>query len=159
MAILRKRIEMRTEFDIAGYSPTRELVLIAEVKWLKESSEENAVYFRRNLLSHRLLSEVPYFLLAYRSSFFLWRGASDPGASPDFKAPAKPVLKKYLGTFAESESGPGPESMESAVNLWLSELASGIQEPDPSSEPDKMILDSGLYDRIKGGEVRRQMLE
>jgi hypothetical protein len=149
---------MTEAFDIAAYSPRRQLVLLAEVKWLKESSEENAVFFRRNLLSHSLLSDVPYFLLAYRNGFFLWKGSSDPGSSPDFRAPAKPVLKKYLGALAETERGPGPEGMESAVNLWLSELASGIQEPDLESEPDKMLVESGLYDQLKGGEVRRQSL-
>jgi hypothetical protein len=150
---------MRNEFDIVAYAPNRQLVLIAEVRWLKETSEENAAFFRRNLLSHGLLKESPYFLIAYRSAIFLWKGTSAPDARPDFKSPAKPVLRKYLGAMADTDQGPGPESMESAIKLWLSELASGIQEPDSNSEADSMLVTSGLYERLKGAELRREVLE
>jgi hypothetical protein len=155
----QSRQEMGNQFDIAAYSPDRQLVLLAEVKWLKELTEEEAAFFRRNLLAHQLLTEVPYFLLAHRNAFFLWKGKGTPGNRPDFKAAAKPVLKKYLGDLADTGSGAGPESMELAVKLWLSDLASGIEQPDPNSEADKMLVDSGLLDSLKGGEVRREYFE
>jgi hypothetical protein len=67
---------MRNQYDIAAYSSDRQLVLIADIKAGKEISEENAAHFRRNLLAHGLLVEVPYFLLAYKTHFFLWKGAA-----------------------------------------------------------------------------------
>ena len=146
---------MRSQFDIAAFSRSRELVLLAEVKWQKENSEENAISFRKNPLKSGLLPAVPFFLIAYRSGLFLWKETSPPEAKPDYKAAAKPVLKKYLGNFADNEKVPGPESMESAIKLWLSDLANGFESPDSNSEPDKMLVASGLYDRIQNGEVRQ----
>ena len=151
-----QRLEMRDRHDIAGYSPDRKLVLIADVKAGKKTSEENASFFRRNLLAHGLLSEVPYFLLAYKTQFFLWKGVRGPDARPDYQAAAKPVLEKYLGKIAEDERGPGSEGLEIAVKSWLSELASGIQVPAAQSAPDQMLVESGLYDCLKGGEVHSE---
>jgi hypothetical protein len=144
---------MRNQYDIAGYSFDRQLVLIADVKAGKETSEENAAHFRRNLLAHGLLAEVPYFLLAYKTQFFLWKGTRDADSRPDYKAAAKPVLEKYLGEIGESARGPGSESLEIAVKSWLSELASGVRAPDTLFAPDQMLVESGLFERLKGGEV------
>jgi hypothetical protein len=148
---------MQSRFDIAAYSPNRQLVLLAEVKWLKEASEENAIFFRRNLINNKLLPRIPYFLIAYRNALYLWKESTAADSPPDFKAAAKPVLKKYLGTVAENDPGPGPEGMETAVKLWLSDLASGVEDPDPQSAADKMLVDSGLYDQLKFGEVGRDV--
>ena len=148
---------MRNQFDIAAYSRHRQLVLLAEVNWVKESSEETAVLFRHDLISHQLLPQVPFFLLAYRNALFLWKEASRPDARPNFQAATRPVLKKYLGDLADSDTGPGPEGMESAVKLWLSDLASGIESPDARTDADKMLVDSGLYELIRHGEVHRDL--
>ncbi len=148
---------MRNQFDIAAYSRDRQLILLAEVKWVKESSEDTAVFFRHNLLSHQLLPQVPFFLLAYRNALFLWKEASQSDARPNFQAATRPVLKKYLGGLADSDTGPGPEGMESAIKLWLSDLASGIESPDAGSDADKMLVDSGLYEMIRNGEVHRDL--
>ncbi|HTU65770.1 MAG TPA: hypothetical protein VMF52_07465 [Steroidobacteraceae bacterium] len=148
---------MRGIYDIAVYSKSRQLVLLAEVKWVKESSEASATFFRKNLIANHLLPCEPHFLLAYRNEFFLWDAGSSADDPPRFRAPAKSVVKKYLSTVSSAEVAPGPESMESAVKLWLSELVSGIELPDASSEPDKMLVDSGLYEKIKNGEVTRKL--
>jgi hypothetical protein len=159
MKSFQLRCEMGNQFDIAAYSPNRELVLLVEVKWSKDSSQEGAVFFRRNLRNHGMLTDGPHFLLANRNNLFLWKGSSGPDAEPDFRGPAKPVLKKYLGDIAETEVGAGPESVELAFKLWLTDLARGSQLPDPESAADRMLVDSGLYQQIKGGEVRRESTE
>jgi hypothetical protein len=159
MKIVQLRHEMRNRFDIAAYSSAKELVLLVEVKWSKESSEEDAIFFRRNLRNHSILTDGPHFLLAYRNNLFLWKGSTSPDAQPDFRSPAKPVLRKYLGEIAETASGAGPESLELAFKLWLTDFARGSELPDPKSDADKMLVDSGLYQKIRGGEVRREAIE
>lgn len=159
MAKVLPRVGMRNEFDITGYSPDRKLVLVGEVKYLKETSDENATFFRRNLLSHGLLSSEPYFLLVYRTTLFLWKGHSAVEAKPDYIASMKPVLKKYLKTLSADDDAAGPETLEFATKTWLSDLASEVRSPDPKSEPDKVLIESGLYESLKGGDVRRQIVE
>lgn len=37
---------------------------------------------------------------------------------------------------------------------WLSFLASDLRGANPKSEPEKMLLDSGVYDQLRHGDVR-----
>lgn len=150
---------MSGKFDIAAYSKTRQLVLLAEIHSLRESSEDAAVQFRMNLLTHNFLGEVPYFLIADRNSLFLWKQGSEPGKRPDFKSPAKPVLKKYLGNLADTNDRIGAESLDQAIRLWLTDLATEYEPPNPDSEADKMLVQSGLLACLKGGEIRRLLPE
>ena len=159
MARPKPRIEMPNQFDFAAYSPARELVMLIEVKWSKDSSEEDAIFFRKNLRGNRILSDGPHFMLAYRNRLFLWKGSSAPDAKPDYASPAKPILKEYLGERTDAENEVGPETLEQAYKLWLIDLIRGSKVPDPKSDADNILVDSGVYARIKGGEIRRGFLE
>lgn len=149
---------MRLEYDIVVEAPDRTRVLIVECKRAKESSDTDAVHWRRNLQAHGLNPNSEFFLLAFPTKLFLWRADRPPNASPDFSAPAKPVLKRYLGRVADQPGGPLPESLEIAFSSWLNDLASGVRQPDASSEPEQMVVQSGLLERIKGGRVRTQVV-
>ena len=148
---------MRPQTDIAIYSPDNHLVLVVEVKGGKQSKSDAAAQLRRNLLVHGLLPISPYFLLAYQTNLFLWRSGSELLAPPQFTAPAKPVLQDYLRSAAGGESLVGEESLQLALVSWLSDLASDVRSPQPSSEADEMIVQSGLYDLIKHGEVKSEI--
>ena len=148
---------MQNQFDMTGYSPRNELILLVETKWSKDSSEQVAVAYRTNLIANDLLPRDPFFLLAYRNNLFLWREKAGDQAGPDYKSSAKPVLKKYLPSIPDPEKELGPESLEFAIKLWLADLASGYEQPDLNSEADKMLVDSGLFKRLKGGQIRRDL--
>jgi hypothetical protein len=149
---------MRSPTDIAVYSPDKQLILVVEVKGGKQSKSDAAAQLRRNLLVHGLLPSSPYFLLAYQTNLFLWRSGSDPIAPPLFMAPAKPVLQDYLRSVSGGERLVGEESLQLALVSWLSDLASDVRTPQPSSEADEMIVQSGLYDLIKNGEVKSEVV-
>jgi hypothetical protein len=51
--------------DIVAYSPDHHRVLVVECKGRKETSPQNAALLRRNLLTHALIPDAPYFLLAF----------------------------------------------------------------------------------------------
>jgi hypothetical protein len=63
-----------------------------------------------------------------------------------------------MGRVADQPQAPLHESLEIAFSTWLSDLANGIREPDASSEPEQMLVQSGLLQRIKGGRVRTQVV-
>jgi hypothetical protein len=145
---------MRHQYDFEGYAGDGRLVLIGEVKGVGGATEESAKVFRRNLIAHDLLPRDVYFLLAFRTAVYLWKPQAGKDASPDFKAAAKPVLKKFLGEVAENEAAPGAESVEFAFKHWLSEFTHGAGIPEATSDADRILLESGLYPKIRGGEIR-----
>lgn len=141
-------------YDIVVETSDRSRVLVVECKRMKVSADVDAATLRRNLASHGVDLGAAFFMLALPANLFLWSPRSAMDALPAFRAAAKPVLKSYLGPLADQPSGPLPESLEIAVSTWLSDLAAGIREPDPASEPERMIVESGLLAAIKGGIVR-----
>jgi hypothetical protein len=140
------------EADIVLETPDGR-VLLVECKWMKEPSLERAGQLRDSLAS-LWAGEYEYFLLALRTGLHLWRRETPPGSPPDFSASAKRVWSDYLGKLADSEETLRSRSMELAVASWLSDLASNVRQPDLGSEPDKLLVDSGLYDQMKHGSVR-----
>jgi hypothetical protein len=149
---------MRLEYDIVVEAPDRTRVLVVECKRTKESSDVGATKWRRNLQVHGLNVDSEFFLLAFPTKLFLWKAGTPAHANPDFSAPSMPVLKRYLGRVADQPRAPLPESLEIAFSTWLSDLANGVRKPDASSEPERMLVQSGLLERIKGGRVRTQVV-
>jgi hypothetical protein len=148
---------MTQHFDIVAYSADHRRVLVVECKGGKMTSPENAAQFRRNLMAHSAITPTPYFLLAFPTSLFLWKAETAPGELADFTAPAKPVLRSYLGSLVDREPGLQGQSIELAMLSWLGDLAAAIRKPDPKSEADQMVVKSGLYDKIRRGEVKSEV--
>jgi hypothetical protein len=142
--------------DIVIESPDRRRILVVECT--RNTSSQQAVRWRRNFVAHGLDSEVPYFLLAFPTSLFLWRANANIEAPPDFTAPAQGVLKRYLGSIADQPGGPLEESLEIAFSTWLSNLAHGVRQPDALSEADQMLVTSGLLETMRGGIFKTQVL-
>ena len=149
---------MAFQADIVIESPDRRRILIVECKRASDASREHAVRWRRNFVAHGLDSEIPYFLLVFPTGLFLWRANANVEAPPDFSAPARSVLQRYLGSIAEQPGGPLEESLEIAFSSWLNDLAHGVRQPDVHSEADQMLVASGLLERIRGGILGTQVL-
>jgi hypothetical protein len=145
---------MPVEYDIVIETSDRTRVLVVECKRIKVTTPADAAHLRRSFQDYAPNASADYFMLALPTALFLWKGDADPDAPPQFSAPAKPVLQSYLGAIADRPGGPRPESLEIAMSSWLGDLASSIRKPDPASEPDRMMVESGLFARLSGGMVR-----
>jgi hypothetical protein len=146
-------ISMPVEYDIV-IETTDGRVLVVECKRIKVTSAAEAAKVRRSFRGFARELAAPYFMLAFPTSLFLWKGDADVDAPPQFSAAARPVLQSYLGVVADQPGGPLSENLEIAISSWLGDLVSGVRQPDPDSEPEQMVVQSGLLDRIKGGKVR-----
>jgi hypothetical protein len=144
---------MTALLDIVVDSATGSRILFVECKITRKSTPEEAAQVRRNLLAHSQLPADAFFLLAMPSRLFLWSKDRGKDAPPSFTADAQPVLRDYLGTIADQEGGPRGESLELAIASWLGDLVSNLRTPD-KSDADRMLVESGLLDKIKGGRVR-----
>lgn len=149
---------MPFQYDIVVETADGTRALVVECKRMKVTSVTDAANVRRNLKAHARDLSPAFFMLASHTGIFLWRAEAAPDAQPEFNAPAKPVLKRYLGSVADRPGGPLPESLEIAISSWLSDLVSGIRAPDLDSEPERMVVESGLLAKIKDGLVRTHVL-
>jgi hypothetical protein len=150
-------MSMPFEYDIVVDTPDRTRVLVVECKRMKDIPDVEAARWRRNFQMHGRDLGAAFFMLASPTQLFLWKADTALEAPPDFTAPAKPVLKRYLSHLADQPGGPLSESLQIAISSWLSDLSDAIREPDPDSEPERMIVQSGLLDKIKGALVRTQV--
>ena len=155
MSVSERVSQMSAPLDIVVDSPTGRRILVVECKTTSKSTPQDAAHLRRNLLVHNQLPADAFFLLAIPSRLFLWSWDRDVNAAPNFTADAQPVLRDYLGPIANQKGGPRGESLELAIASWLGDLTSNIRSPD-KSDADRMLVDSGLLDKIKGGRVRTE---
>jgi hypothetical protein len=149
---------MPVQSDITVESPLRRTVLVVECKFERDGSPAVASRLRNRLLSDGYL-DVPaeaFFMLALPTNFHVWRPGVASEDPPSCSASAAPILRSYLGRIAEKIPWPGAEGMGLAVSAWLGDLAASIRKPD-ASDADQMLVNVGLYERLKGGSVRREL--
>lgn len=141
--------------DIVVYAPDSHLVLAVEIKEAKQTSATEAAALRRSLLAHGLLPDSAFFLLVYPSTLFLWRRETPAADPPDYIASTLSVMiDPERGVAADDRARLRKGGLQLRVFAWLSVLASDLRRADPKSEPEKMLIDSGVYERLRHGEVR-----
>lgn len=141
--------------DMVVKSSEDNVVLIVEVKARSQVTDEWASTLRRNLVTHQLVPNTAFFLLALKDYFYLWKpNSSNISAKFDYKIPASSVLDKYLGSLSLADiSG---FSLELLVSAWLGDLANSQISEDEYPE-FASIIKSGLYEAIKGGAIQTQV--
>jgi hypothetical protein len=143
--------------DFVVFSSARVPILIVECKVGKETSAANAASLRRNLVAHSLIPTAPYFMLAYPTAIFLWGENATIDALPAQTASAKPILKDYVPHLVDHTLSVVGEGLQIAVLSWLSDLAAGVRQPKRTSEPDMIVVTSGLYEKIRNGVVSSRL--
>lgn len=139
--------------DLAVFSKDRRPILVVDVRGQRQSTAQLATGLRRNMLAHGLLPLSPYFMIATPVQLFLWRGNADASSLPEFTASAKPVLDAYGSKHSIDEGSVRGGALEIVFFSWLSDVASGLRSLSPDSEPDRLLLKSGLYEQIRDGTV------
>jgi hypothetical protein len=148
---------MPVSADIVVDSLNRQHLLLVECMAVGESKPADAIGVRRGLIIHGYAVKSVFFMVAFSKALYLWQPDCAIDAPPTFTASPLSVLREYLGRIADQPGGPLAESLELAISSWLGDLAGGLRTPKTASEADQMLLASGLYDQIKGGDVRREL--
>lgn len=135
--------------DILILSPEDLPIAVVEVKNRQDLTREVATALRRNIITHSLLPETPYFLLLSQDVGFLWKAAADPAAPPTYEFPMDKIVARYL------EREPGERlygiELEFLVLQWLNDLASGKLKT--SEEPEKTLALAGFNDSIREATI------
>lgn len=110
--------------DFVAYDREGRVLLLAEAKSRRGTSESWAARLRRNMLSHGMLPRSKYFLIATPERMYLWKQEPvDPGeAPPEFTIDAEKVFRPYFQKLQQEPFNIGPEAFELVVLTWLSDI-------------------------------------
>lgn len=125
-----------SSIDFIAYNREGQVVLLAEAKSRRGTSEQWAAGLRTNMLAHGVLPWAKYFLIATPDHLYLWRQNSPNPAEglPEFAIDAGIVFAPYFQKLNQEPTNIGPGAFELIVLAWLTDLArSGEQEPKVSS--------------------------
>ena len=114
-----------SNIDFIAYDRDGRVLLLAEAKSRHGTSESWAAGLRRNMLSHGLLPDSKYFLIATPENLYLWRHEKSDSttAPPEVTVDAKKVLEPYFQKLQQEPSKIGPEAFEHLVLAWLKDIA------------------------------------
>lgn len=114
-----------SNIDFIAYDRDGRVLLLAEAKSRHGTSESWAAGLRRNMLSHGLLPDSKYFLIATPENLYLWRHEKSDAttAPPEVTVDAKKVLEPYFQKLQQEPSKIGPEAFEHLVLAWLKDIA------------------------------------
>jgi hypothetical protein len=111
--------------DFVAYDRDGHVLLLAEAKSRRGTSESWAAGLRRNMLSHGLLPWSKYFLIATPERMYLWKQQqpNSPEMPPELTIDAEKVFQPYFQRLHQEPSSIGPEAFEHLVLTWLTDIA------------------------------------
>lgn len=143
--------------DILIQSPQGRPIAVVEVKNRQNFSRDIAKEYRRNLLTHGMYPQGPYFLLVSQDVGFLWTNTKENilDAEPSYEFPMKNVVARYL------KREPGERlykfELDLVVDQWLFDLTNGTQKT--LEEPEKTLELAGFNQLIRGAKVVAEEIE
>ena len=140
--------------DFIAYGADGTVVLLAEAKSRRGTSELWAAKLRRNMLAHGVLPKSQYFLIATPERIYGWRQENLPSSEvpPQFTVDGDKALAPYFAKFHLDPTNISPHVFELLVLTWLTDVArSGDQqEVDPLLES---MSKSGLISSLREAEI------
>jgi hypothetical protein len=135
--------------EIVVDSLYRRTVLTVECIASTGESAEEAVRLRDTLLPEEIEIDDCFFILARISVINLWMPGAARGALPRYTASALPILRAHAHEEIHDMDRGG---LRRCMARWLKTFRNW--EEEGTSETDRMIIDSGLCERLRGGDVR-----
>lgn len=114
-----------SDIDLVAYGRDGRVLLLAEAKSRRGTSETWAAGLRKNMLSHGVLPASQYFLIATPEWMYFWNDKQTDAVEmqPQVTVDASTVLKPYSQRLHQELSDIGPEAFEYLVLAWLQDVA------------------------------------
>jgi hypothetical protein len=141
--------------DIVAFSPDGKPALVVEVKSKVKADAAWAAKMRRNLAAHGGMPEAKFFLLAMPDHFYLWKDrVADPAeVEPAYDIDPTYILRPYFERTGLSPGSVSRDAFEFLVYGWLGNLLQSEDLPKELAENEGWILESGLFDELKGARL------
>lgn len=133
--------------DFAAYGPDHRLLAAVEAKRVLGTSVEWATKYRRNLVAHALLGEVPYLVVATPDRIYIWKAPLPIDAEPTATLDGLAVFGPYYERVGVDATKIQPTAFELLVLWWLRDLASQL------TSEDSALHESGLPEALANAEV------
>lgn len=143
--------------DIAVHGRDGRLQLLVEVKNKWGTPTTWAAKMRRNIYAHGRLPEVPFFMLALPDVFYLWKERSENMVEPNYQIDPRPFLKSYYDKAIVTPGRISGESLELIVSAWLHQVTQTDAPKFLDEDSRDWLVESGLFDAIRGGRVEAQV--
>lgn len=141
--------------DFIAYKPDGKVVLLAEAKSRRGTSESWAAKLRRNMLAHGMLPSSQFFLIATPERIYGWGHEDMPPSEvpPQFLVDARKALQPYFAKLKEGPEDISPGAFELLILTWLtdiSRLTVDQIERNPSLAP---LVESGLLSSLREAQI------
>lgn len=144
----------QTPIDFIAYDADGSVVLLAEAKSRRGTSDSWAAKLRRNMLAHRVLPKSRYLLVATPDRMYGWKQENLPLGEipPQFTVDAHKALEPYFKKFHQDPASIGPREFELLMLSWLTDISQSGDEPevDPTL---RSLSDSGLLSSLRRAEI------
>ena len=151
---------MSTQWDFAVYNQHNKLMLAVEVKTRLHTSTHWAIQFYRNIFANTTPTTIPYFLMTFPDTFYLWVHDGTPSDTdgPTLEINPQPLLQPYF-----EQSGVTPEqisgaSFELIIAAWLNAVMQSREHDNASNPADQGLYDTGLYRALAGGTIEYEVV-
>jgi hypothetical protein len=143
----------QTPIDFIAYDADRTVVLLAEAKSRRGTSESWAAKLRRNMLAHGVLPKSQYFLIATPDRMYGWRqeNLSLNEVPPQFTVDAQKALAPYFAKLHQDPANISPGAFELLLLTWLTDLA--ITDDQPVDPVLRSLSESGLLASLQRTEI------
>ncbi len=142
------------QIDFVAYNTEGAVVLLAEAKSRRGTSEAWAAKLRQNMLSHGALPRSQYFLIATPERMYGWRQENlTPGeVLPEFTVDAERALKPYFAKFHQDPATISPRGFELLMLTRLTDVTrlGESTQNDPSLQS---LSESGLLSSLREAEI------
>ncbi|WP_013320697.1 hypothetical protein [Gloeothece verrucosa] len=148
-----------TLVDIAVYGNDKQLKLVIEVKARRGTTRDWAAKLRRNLYVNQFIPEVPFYLIALPDQFYLWKNIQNPNevVLPDYQVNPQPFLSPYYSLTEWNETKFFHTTFELIMMSWLNQIIN-LETPETLDFIyQDWLLNSGLYEAIRGGEAKLEI--
>jgi hypothetical protein len=149
-------LTQNTPIDFIAYSRDGAVVLLAEAKSRRGTSDEWAAKLRRNMLAHGVLPKSQYFLIATPERMYGWRQENLPPGDvpPQFTIDAQKALGPYFSKLGQNPAQISPAGFELLVLTWLTDIARWSGDR-PESDPSlRSLSESGLLSSLQHAEIQ-----
>lgn len=142
--------------DIIAYDPDGHVVLLAEAKSRRGTSEMWAAKLRRNMLAHGVLPRASYFLIATPERMYGWQQENHPlnDAPPQFTVDSRKALAPYFRKLSQDPSNVSPNAFELLVLTWLTDISRSAEERADVDPSLKSLSESGLLASLRRAQIQ-----
>jgi hypothetical protein len=141
--------------DFIAYDADGKVVLLAEAKSRRDTSESWAAKLRRNMLAHGILPKSEFFLIATPKRMYGWRQQNllPIDAPPHFTVDAQQALQPYFTKLKQDPDKIGPRAFELLILTWLTDIAR-LNEDQLKSDPSlASLIESGLLSSLQEAAI------